>query len=207
MKILINIVDVGIGNLISISNWIKSQNIQIRLIRDPESYSSGAIIIPGVSSSHNLINKLKERSFDVLIDGVSKKEKIVGICAGFQSLCISTEEDGVIEGLGHFPLVTKKLNQNGSGRTLWDDCTISLADLRRYNLLNKSSSRKKHIRGRVFFNHEYGVFDQDLLDKNQDWKVENESFYSFYMKKNLIGFQFHPEKSANFGRELIKLIK
>ena len=67
-------------------------------------------------------------------------------------------------------------------------------------------TKKFIIDGRVFYNHEYGVKSYDSSSISIPISKELNIYSGFYLKKNILGIQFHPEKSQNTGLELIKMI-
>ena len=83
----INVVDLGIGNIQSIKNWIERANIKVKLVSKPEKIDSEIIVLPGVGSAGPFMKKLRHSNFDKLIKNHFKQGKrIIGICLGFQVL-------------------------------------------------------------------------------------------------------------------------
>ena len=103
---MINIIEVGLGNVRSVYNWVHSRTERINFIKRPRDYHSGPIIIPGVASSSQLMLKLEENKLDGLIKSVAKKETVLGICAGYQVLCQLTTEQQTVKCLGLLPRST-----------------------------------------------------------------------------------------------------
>ena len=71
----------------------------------------------------------------------------------------------------------------------------------------KTETLKTKLKGRVFYNHNYGITSIDNNVFNQKIELDSlSSFSSIIHKKNLLGFQFHPEKSQELGEILFKMI-
>ena len=184
---MINIIEVGLGNVRSVYNWVHSRTERISFIKRPRDYQSGPIIIPGVASSSQLMLKLEENKLDGLIKSVAKKETVLGICAGYQVLCQLTTEQQTVKCLGLLPGEVHQLNQEKS-RTGWNEVDIPLHE---DSPLSRAYPRNKRLTGQAFFNHAFGVFLGD-------------SHHDFMLSRNIVGCQFHPEKSREFGQLLLQ---
>ena len=120
------------------------------------------------------------------------KKKIIGICAGFQVLCQQIEENGKkAQGLNLIPAISSDrllpIYNNGWGAT----CILN-------DIPNSISIRKN-----VYFNHSCGVFPQN---NSHAFDLNEKGFAISYLTENIVGLQFHPEKSGAFGIELGKYI-
>ena len=138
------------------------------------------------------------------------KLRIIGICLGFQLLTEFTEEDGGIKGLGLIKGHTEKLKKANIefSNNGWSNINIRKDEILHHSFIGSQKLTKKSIvNGRVFFNHEYGVKLKKTSGKHFFINKNNASDYvAAFFSKNLIGIQFHPEKSQKTGIELIKLI-
>jgi len=136
-----------------------------------------------------------------------KGQRILGICLGAQIFMDYLEEDKGIEGFGFISGKVSKLNikESNSG---WLPFSLNKNNLSKEWLKNKKkNSLITKFNGRVFYNHNYGIISKD--DDTFDSKIESAnltSFSSIICKKNLLGFQFHPEKSQELGEVLFKMI-
>lgn len=205
---MVGIVNVGVGNIKSIKNWLDRSLIPSEIITDLTCFNDyKVIILPGVGSAPMFIKRLKEYGYN---DDLAKAFKngicILGICLGAQAL-FQIIEEGDVEGLAFLNGDVLEINQNNSN-TGWLNFNIDKKNLpSEWQGLQISSSRKKKLKGRVFFNHNYGIKSNQKFDF--DAKINRlglEKFSSFVAHKNLIGIQFHPEKSQEIGEDLIKMI-
>lgn len=202
----IDIIDIGIGNIRSIQNWLEKSNIPYNRVIFPENISSNLVILPGVGSAKLYNKNLREKRFDkAIIKHLADGGRLIGICLGFQILFDFLDEDGGVEGLGILKGKVERLITLKS-HTGWEDFEFNKGQLSKLWITNQfSKSRKKILKGRVFYNHNYGVI---ALDENIiNTKIPKLDVYSSYtISKQIIGFQFHPEKSQITGQTLIELI-
>lgn len=212
---MINIIDVGLGNVSALLKIFSSADIEVKKLITVNDYSGGAIVIPGVCSAHELINRLENQEFSKLILAAAKaRHKIIGICAGFQVLANSTTEDGYINGLNLFDgYVEQMVDSNGivQFHTGWDDIVINkkIVNSTLYQLSEKFGEPNylkmdRGINGRVFFNHSFGAVIEDKAAFNM--KIRNTKYSAISIKSNIIGIQFHPEKSQKTGLQLLKIL-
>ena len=184
---MINILDLGLGNVHSVANWVRTASEDVNLFSDEDTYKEGHLIIPGVSSSSQLMKRIKEKKLSALIKSVSTQYNILGICSGYQVLSEITYEDEVTNCLGLFSGKVKKINSNKSF-TAWKTIKIPLID---DSPLRNAFKRNKYLKGKFFFNHSYAVFTENTI---RDYMLD----------KKIIGCQFHPEKSREFGNFFLK---
>jgi len=196
---MVNIIDVGLGNIRSIEHWLGRSNLLYKRVSDVSSITNDVIIIPGVASAGEYMRRLKERNLDKeIIVRSGQGQKIIGICLGFQILTEYSEEDGGTECLGILKGFTKYIDgyKTHNGWSAFDFDSRKLS-----KNLHFKKQRKKIVSGRVYFNHELEV----ELEGAHAAKLDN-GITSFFIQDNIFGFQFHPEKSQNTGQELLELI-
>lgn len=197
---LINIIDIGLGNVGSIEHWLDRSNLFYKRVFQIEDFTNDAIIIPGVASAGEYMRKLKEIGLDgELVKRSKQGQKIIGICLGFQLLTDYSEEDGGVECLGILKGSTKYID-NRKTHNGWDSFHLDARELSGNTHIKKK--KKKIASGRVYFNHELKV---ELECMSHTSKLDN-NITSFAIRDNIFGFQFHPEKSQRTGQEILELI-
>ena len=158
---MVDIIDVGMGNICSIRNNLSRLGIGCRIVSDPKELSSHTIILPGVGSARPFMNQIRARNFDHAINNhLAQGNTIVGICLGFQVMTKFSEEDGGVTCLGLIETETIPLKRfyTPSNHNQWEPFLLRKDQL----CLSKGhtsilKSRRRIIKGRVFYNHEYGV--------------------------------------------------
>jgi imidazole glycerol-phosphate synthase subunit HisH len=195
------LVDYGMGNIGSIVNMIKKigHSIQVssdyRLIENAEK-----IILPGVGRFDKAMQNMKNLNLiDVLVERAGTGSvPIMGICLGMHLLCNSSEE-GERPGLAIIDAHVQKFKLNDK-----KDYKIPHMDW------NTLSLKKDHevfadndMYARYYFAHSYHV----VCNNKRDILATTNYGYDFVSsisKDNVIGVQFHPEKSHKYGMRLIK---
>ena len=111
----IGVINYGYGNIYSVINALEHLKLDYEIInKSKEVLEFNNIILPGVGSFGNVMNKLNEMKYsDAIRKYVEDKENLLlGICVGMQAMFEGSEESENIEGLGIFDGVVKKLENN-----------------------------------------------------------------------------------------------
>ena len=203
----VDILDIGSGNIRSVKHWIEKANISTRIVSKANEINSDLLILPGVGSAGSYMARLKVGQYDqAIIEHVEKGGRLLGICLGFQIMGNYSEEDGHIEGLGLIDAHTERLAENVSHNG-WEPIYL------RQNEMNNQSfnsqyklTKKRTLNGRVFYNHEYGVINNEQTAFSLPVSDSLSKYSGLLVKDNIIGIQFHPEKSQISGSELISMI-
>lgn len=197
---MIVIIDYGAGNLGSIKNMLKKLGSDSEISSDSQTVMKASkIILPGVGSFDFGMTKLEELGLVEVLQEKVLKQKIpfLGVCLGFQLLCKNSEE-GTKKGLGWFDATVKRFPKEVNGQKLrvphmgWNN----IAQKKKSDLLNGLSDDP-----RFYFVHSYYVeaAEQQEILTTTHYGLE---FHSALIRDNVIGLQFHPEKSHKFGKLL-----
>ena len=150
------------------------------------------VIFPGVGEASSAMRYLKERGLDEVL--INLKQPVLGICLGMQLMCSYSEENDT-QCLGIFDEKIKKFISNGKDHKIpqigWN--TIYNLETPLFNGLNELSY--------CYFVHGYyaALGDQSIATTNYI-----QPYSSGLHKNNFYGVQFHPEKSADAGEQILR---
>jgi glutamine amidotransferase len=195
---MIGIVDYGLGNLRSVENALLKLGTQARVVANPEDLCKfPRIIIPGVGAFKEGMANLRRSGLDESILEYKKTGKpILGICLGYQILALSSTEFGLESGLGLLRAECRGLEPS-LGTTLphigWNTYQPTGSD-EEWMLKDRS----------FYFVHSYGVFSEMSFSLSAKTIYGGQEFLSLIRHENILGVQFHPEKSGKDGLEFLK---
>jgi glutamine amidotransferase len=177
------VVDYRVGNIGSISNFLRHFGFGIEVSNDSNKIiEADLLVLPGVGSFGPAKSNLDQAgASDAIIERSIKERPTLGVCLGFQLLTLSSEESEQALGLGLINATTNRLT--GGPIIGWEHALATNGSL--------------GFTEAFYFNHSYGVFGSPELDEVSF--SGNGSCISFARKGNLIGTQFHPEKSQLAG--------
>ena len=196
------IIDYGMGNLGSVQNMLKKIGEPSIIASDNQSIKNATrILLPGVGSFDNAIKNLHKLDiFTHIKDKVlDEKVPIMGICLGMQLLTNGSEE-GSSEGFGLIDAEAKKFHFTHQNKNLF------IPHMGWNTVENKKEShlfQNTQVQNRFYFVHSYAIQCHNPQDILTTTKYGCE-FTSGFEKENIIGFQFHPEKSHKFGMRLFQ---
>ena len=193
---MIGIINYGLGNINAFYEIYKENGVELKIIDDYKELKKNynKIILPGVGSFDKAITLLKSKYFydEIINFSLKKNNKILGICVGMQILASKSDEG---ESTG-FSFVNKSFNKLKSKVTPhigWNNVSIKKDHYLFNNIKNNSI---------FYFLHSFCLSEIE----NEYIVVETEyeqNFISVFEKENIIGIQFHPEKSHSQGEKLL----
>ncbi|NTW71034.1 MAG: imidazole glycerol phosphate synthase subunit HisH [Eubacteriaceae bacterium] len=197
---MIAIIDYGVGNLMNVYNALKRLDMDAVITSDKKVIAdSKAIILPGVGAFKDAMDNLVEYDLvDTIKENVSKGKYLLGICLGMQLLFDKSYEDGEWKGLS---LLQGEIIRFKEGLKVphmgWNELHIN-----KPHPLIKNIAEGEY----VYFVHSYHLdpmyFDDVLLYTDYGVKVP-----AVVCRDNIMGMQFHPEKSSETGIKLLKNFK
>jgi glutamine amidotransferase len=195
------IIDYGMGNVGSISNMLKYLGARAIISSDYTVIKSAdKLILPGVGHFDRAMENIKKQSLYEVIGemALDKKKPFLGICLGMQLMCNLSEEGNAV-GLKLVDAQVKKFNFPDN-----KECKIPHMG---WNYIQPQ--KQSHIlqgldeKSRFYFVHSYFVECSGRPDVLTE-TIYGKPFVSSFEHNNLIGVQFHPEKSHRFGISLFK---
>ena len=202
----ITIVDYGVGNILSISRAIEEVGFNTELTRDHNKIlTSDFLILPGVGAFENAMKLLKENNLvETLNEFVKQKKKpLIGICLGMQMLLTKSFEMGEHKGLDFIPGKVIEI-KNFSNKKKIKVPHISWNEIFAKNKLNSNILPKDLINRSFYFIHSFMSLTSNKNDVIAYAKYFDVEIPAIIRRENVIGFQFHPEKSGKNGLNLLK---
>ncbi|GGH76945.1 glutamine amidotransferase [Pullulanibacillus pueri] len=193
---MIAIVDYGMGNIESVAMAFKKLGYDICVTDDiPTLELASHIVLPGVGAFPAAMEEIAKRGLREPLRKLAGTTPLLGICLGMQLLFSEGEEGGTpTKGLDILPgRVTKMATQEILPHMGWNTLKISPE----YSTF--APLEGKH----VYFVHSYSVStDKKWIVATADYGM---NVTAIVKKNHVYGMQFHPEKSGDVGRELLKL--
>jgi glutamine amidotransferase len=192
-NLTIGIVDYGMGNHASVMHSLKSMGFKVRISADPQILDrTDILILPGVGAFPSAMQAMLDRGLvNYLQKQAEKQRPIIGICLGMQLLTTASYEFEYTLGLDLIegeiiPLTASK----------WHIGWNAIKCLQQDSLLEPSNYQA------FYFNHS---FTYQGADKYQIAIAQHSQAITAVIRNgNIVGLQFHPEKSQDAGRELLK---
>ena len=193
------VVDYDLGNLPSVTKAVERIGVDTEIIDSPEAFDDGfdAVILPGVghfgAGARNLADR---RLVDPLREWANAGQPLLGICVGLQLFMESSDEDPDARGLGIVPGTCRRLEGGPDLKVPhmgWNSLEVSEGA----EVLSAIEPGD-----RAYFVHSYYV------DPDPGYVVAtttySQLFCSAIERENIVGVQFHPEKSAEVGRRVLE---
>lgn len=202
----IAVIDYGMGNLRSVSKAIEhvAGDAQVR-VTDDHQYIKHAdrVVFPGQGAARDCMAAIGDHHLNQAVLEAARNKPFFGICMGLQVLMSHSEENSGTDLLGLFAGDVKRFDGTATGDNglplKIPHMGWSPVDQRQAHTLWNGIEDA----ARFYFVHSYRVVPQDpsLQAASTDYGVR---FTSAIARDNLFATQFHPEKSADAGLQLLK---
>jgi glutamine amidotransferase len=191
------LVDYGAGNLHSVNNALRAVGAAaVTVTADPEAVrNADRIVLPGVGAFGACAGALRAIAGmeEALAEAVvARGRPFLGVCVGMQLMATTGHEHGTHRGLGWLAGDVRRLEPTGGERVPhmgWNDVAPA-----RTSLLEP---------GDAYFTHAYAFEPADLADVLA-WTDHGGPVVAAAGRGNMLGVQFHPEKSQGYGLSLLR---
>lgn len=200
------IIDYGVGNLLSLKMSIEFLGAKAIITNEEKLIlSCDHIILPGVGAFSKAMDLIKNLHLDkILLNAKNNGCNILGICLGMQLLMNESEEFGINEGL---KFINGKVIAIQNSKNFNKDIkipNIGWFNLQKKNIINHQFLNCIDNDDTFYFVHSFKVKPEqkDVCIYNIDYNGVD--IPAIIMKDNILGVQFHPEKSGTSGLKLLK---
>lgn len=187
------IIQYNAGNIQSVLYALERLGVNALVTDDPEKIKTASrVIFPGVGEASTAMQYLKERQLDHLI--VSLKQPVLGICLGMQLMCAYSEENNT-DCLGIFNEQVKQFKP--------ENISLKVPQMGWNTISHLKSPLFKGVEENsyAYFVHGYYAAIGDHTIAQTNYILD----YSCALQRdNFYGVQFHPEKSAKVGEQIIQ---
>jgi glutamine amidotransferase len=196
---MIAIIDYGMGNLRSVRKAFESVGHEAVVTRDAAAIArAGHVVLPGVGAFGDCMRNLER--FDLvepIRSAIESGKPFLGICLGLQLLFTESEEFGIHQGLNIIAGRVKRFALDPALKVPhmgWNQANVEGACPLFVGIPDSSN---------WYFVHSYFVdpVDRTIAATTTDYGVP---FVSAIWKNNIVGCQFHPEKSQSVGLRFLK---
>lgn len=203
---LIAVVDYGMGNLRSVSKALEhvaGKDQRVSVTSSPADIAAADhVVFPGQGAARDCMLELDQRDLIEPVLKAAKEKPFLGICMGLQVLLSHSEENGGIDCMGLYPgdvrFFAKKINQKESTLKIPHMGWNNVHHVRSHVLWDGIEQGS-----RFYFVHSYYVDleDDSVIAGETDYGIK---FTSAIARDNVFAVQFHPEKSAADGLQLLE---
>lgn len=196
MPVRVGVVDYDLGNLPSVTKAVERVGAEVALLSEAADFDEAidAVVLPGVGHFGAGARNLAERGLTAPLKAwAASGQPLLGICVGLQLLFGRSEEDPDARGLGVVDGAVRRLKADKVPHMGWN--TVELQG--RSRVLRDLSGEDY-----VYFVHSYYVEADPSVAVGRTTYASME-FCSAVEQGNVVGVQFHPEKSSGVGRQLL----
>ncbi|WP_288262957.1 imidazole glycerol phosphate synthase subunit HisH [uncultured Prochlorococcus sp.] len=194
------IVDYGLGNHQSLFNSLEKLDYKVEISSSIKKIKEADLIfLPGVGSFSEGIKNLKNKGiYNLLIESVNLGKPIIGICLGMQMMLDKGYEDGINKGLGLIKGEVQYMGKIHSEKKMliphigWN-----------YIKSNQEDLNFKELNSMQYFVHSFNAISVPAENKLFSFNYYQRDWIASIIHENIIGFQFHPERSGIHGLRLL----
>jgi glutamine amidotransferase len=191
------IVKYNAGNIQSVQFALERLGVEAKVTDDKdELFAADKVIFPGVGAARSAMDSLKEKGLDAVIKEL--KQPVLGICVGMQLLFEHSEESDT-ECLGIIPAKVKLFRSE----VISPDIPIKVPQVGWNDIYNLKTDLFKDVaeHSYIYYVHSYYAEMNPYCIATSNYGLE---YAGAVQKNNFYGVQFHTEKSAKVGDQILK---
>jgi glutamine amidotransferase len=203
------ILDYGMCNLLNVARAFEAIGADVRMIDSAaEASSAERLVVPGVGAFEDSITEVRARGFDEAIcQFIATGRPFLGVCVGMQMLFEWSEEFGEHQGLGILAGRVKavpRITVDGSEQRVphigWNSLLPSKDSEWHGTLLEPFKGQTPE----VYFVHSFVAQPEHTSDRLADCDYGGHRLCAAVSKDNILATQFHPERSAETGLQMLR---
>jgi glutamine amidotransferase len=203
------VIDYGVGNLLSVRRALEHCGASVSVTANPEVILAAArVVLPGVGAFANAMSQLRLLRLDsVAQEVVARGIPLLGICLGMQMLLDESEEFGINSGLGLIPgrvVPVPATAADGTPHKIPHIGWNSLMLPKGRASWTGSPLQDVNPGDAVYFLHSFMADPSDPTDRLADCRYGGAAISAAIARGNVIGCQFHPEKSGEIGLKVLR---
>jgi glutamine amidotransferase len=203
------VIDYGVGNLLSVRRGLERAGAKVIVTADPKLiFSASRVVLPGVGAFANGMAELSKLGLDDVVQEVgSRGTPLLGICLGMQILLDESDEFGSSAGLGLIPgrvIAVPSITTTGQKQKIphigWNELALSKGHESWDNTILNDTKRGDA----VYFVHSFMASPSNPQHRIADAIYGGHRISATIMRNNIVGCQFHPEKSGKVGLQVLE---
>lgn len=204
----VTVIDYGVGNLYSVASAIEHLGGKPRLTNDPDVVAkAGRLVLPGVGAFASGMEALRKLHLvDAIRTYAATGKPLLGICLGLQFLFDHSEEYGRHDGLGLIPGGVVRIPDVGANGLPHKIPHIGWSEIRPRPGGSWTGSLLQGVPegSTMYFVHSFTAFPAKEEHRLADANYDGCRLSAAVSRDNIIGCQFHPERSGAFGLGIIE---
>ena len=205
----ITVIDYGASNLLNVVRALEHFDAKVIIADQPEAIANAdRLILPGVGAFADGMTSLREKSLIEPLKALCQKgNPFLGICLGMQMMLDSSEEFGHHKGLGLIAgqvIEIPAQGTNGEPHKIphigWNELICS----EEHGSWDGTIFSKLTPGNSMYFVHSFMANPSDERHRMANCDYDGQSICAAIHSENMIGCQFHPEKSGELGLTIIK---
>ena len=202
----ITLIDYGAGNLLNVQRAFEYLGVKTELAKTPDEIQQATkLVLPGVGAFPAAMEALETQSLTQAIQDYTQTERpLLGICLGMQLLFEQSDEFQLTSGLGIIPGHVTRLPEEAIDQQALTIPSMGWQSLQLTEQGKVSPLLKNQANTDCYFVHSFHCQTDDPSFNLATYERGGHSILAAVQKNNIIGLQFHPEKSASKGLEILQ---